>query len=58
MAVYCLQVNLAKLLSGVKVQKASSTSLTLTSDGTDLSEAAQLIDVPPMEIRAYKLQLT
>ena len=51
-------MNLAKLFSGVKVQKASSTSLTLTSDGTELSEASQLIDVPPMEIQAYKLQLT
>lgn len=52
------KVNLAKLFSAVKVQKASPTSLTLTNDGAELSESSQLIDVPQMEIRAYKLQLT
>lgn len=52
------QVNLGRLFSAVKVQKASSTSLTLTDDGTELSGSSQLVDVPPMEIRAYKLQLT
>ena len=50
-----LQVNFSKFFSEIVINSAQSTSLNLIHDTEKTVELSTSVEIPPMEIQAYKL---